>query len=159
MKKVISILLTIITIMSCFSFNTFAAEDIKVYTTPEVVQHPSEEAVMSGETRASGLILQYSLSISKSSTTLNITGATRCSVDVVKCGFKDLQVERRRYTTGDWEVYYDYGDVYLEEINCNLSTSLTVEYGYYYRVTCTHYAKKSWWSTQSIDHETSGIYV
>lgn len=159
MKKIISFLLTIVTIIGCFSLNTFAAEAIEVYTTPEIVQLNSEEAVTSGETRASGLILSYRLSVSKSEKTLTITGLTNCSVDVVKCGFKDLQVERRRYTSGDWEVYHDYGDVYLDDDLCNLSTTLVVEYGYYYRVTCTHYAKKSWWSTQKVDNETNGIFV
>lgn len=145
--------------MSCFSLNTFAAEDIEVYTTPEIVQFNSEEAVTSGETRASGLILSYSLSVSKNEKVLTITGTTVCSTDVVRCGFKDLQVERRRYTSGDWEVYHDYGDAYLDDNLCNLSTTLTVEYGYYYRVTCTHYAKKSWWSTQKVDNETNGVLV
>lgn len=159
MKKIISILLAVITIASCFSINTFAAEDIKVYASPDVVHLQSENAVASGETRASGLILQYSLAVSKNEKTLTITGLTYCSTDVVKCGFKDLQVERRRYTSGDWEVYHDYGDVYLEDIACNLSTTLVVEYGYYYRVTCTHYAKKSWWSTQKVDNETNGVFV
>lgn len=159
MKKSISFLLTIVTIIGCFSLNTFAAEDIEVYTTPEIVQLNSEEAVTSGETRASGLILSYSLSVSKNEKTLTITGLTNCSVDVVRCGFKDLQVERRRYTSGDWEVYHDYGDVYLDNIVYSLSTTLVVEYGYYYRVTCTHYAKKSWWSTQKVDNETNGIFV
>ena len=159
MKKIISILLAIITIASCFLINTFAAEDIEVYTSPEVVQLQSENAVVSGETRASGLIAEYSLAVSKNGKTLSISGVISCTTDVVKCGFKNLQVERRRYTSGDWEVYHDYGDVYVETNFCNLSTDLTVEYGYYYRVTCTHYAKKSWWSTQSIDNETSSIYV
>lgn len=158
MKRFISILLATVSVLACFTLNSFAAEKMEIYTAPDISVLSADEVSISAETRASGLILAYGLSISKSGTTLRIVGETTCAPAVVKCGFKDLTVERRKTTSDSWSTYYEYGDVYIDMSSYTISTSLTVPSGYYYRVTCTHYAKKHILSTQKVDNETNGIY-
>lgn len=108
--------------------------------------------------RATGLIYSYRLFLSKSGNTLDISGQTYGSGEVVKCGFKDLTIQRRKSNSDDWEDYYEYGNVYVDSVTANLSTTLVVSSGYQYRISCKHYAKKSLLVTQSISN-TSNIVI
>ena len=110
-------------------------------------------------TRATGLIASYSLRLTKSGTTLNIYGVTQCSPDVVKSGFKDLTVQRRKTSDDSWTDYYEYGNIYAEAVAANLSTTLVVESGYQYRISCKHYAKKNLLSTQTISNTSNIVTV
>lgn len=143
MKKIIILFLCVVIAFSSFTFNAFATEDV---TTDESTQ-----------TRATGLITMYSLSISKSGSTLSISRKTYCNLEVVRCGFKNLVVERRINSSSDWEEYHDYGNVYVDTAAANLSTSLTVESGYQYRVTTKHYAKQNIILIQTISNESNII--
>ena len=52
-------------------------------------------------------------------------------------------------------VFSNNADVFTSKTTkYNLSKSLTVDKGYQYRVTATHYAKKSLFSTQKVDSTT-----
>jgi len=159
MKKIISILLCIFVLFSTFTFSVSAAEENE---TPPLILDISITPVTELKTtdengvRATGLIASYNLSLSKSGTTLHLTGHTTCSPDVVKCGFKNLVVERRKSSSYSWSEYYDYGNVYIETFGASLDTSLSVASGYQYRISCKHYAKKSLLVTQTISN-TSGI--
>lgn len=109
------------------------------------------------DNRASGLIFHYSLSASKkNSSTLSITGTTDCEPTVVKCGFKNLKVQRRANSSSSWTVFYDYGNVYVDTWSAIFARDLPVDPGYQYRVTCKHYAKKNILNTQTISN-TSNI--
>ena len=142
------------------SFSFFGVESVAVDYSEEakvidfVLTDESLENL--NKTRASGLIYAYGIDISKNGTTLLIAGETDCISAVVKCGFKNLTVERRKTSSDSWEDYYEYGNVYADSNFANLSTSLSVASGYQYRVTCKHYAKKSLLVTQTISN-TSGI--
>lgn len=142
---------------SFFVFDTFALSEAE--TVPYVIDFTLSSAddfsEASNETRASGLILTYALSIKKSGTSIIISGKTVCGPDVVKCGFKNLTVERRKNSSSSWSEYYDYGDVYSNSAAAIINTTLSVASGYQYRVTCKHYAKKSLLSTQTISNASA----
>ncbi len=156
MKKIICGLLSVVLVFSFFAFDISAVSE---ETAPSVIDFTLTSAddfsEASNETRVSGLILTYGLSIKKSGTSIIITGKTGCSSEVVKCGFKNLTVERRKDSNSSWSDYYDYGDSYVESAYASLSTTLSVASGYQYRVTCKHYAKKSLLSTQTISNASA----
>ena len=106
-------------------------------------------------THATNLIDSNNLGIAKKdATTLLISGYTYGSSEVKKCGFTKVVVQRKKSTESSWSNYQTYKDLYSDSTRYNLSKSLTVEKGYQYRVTATHYAKKSLFSTQKIDSTT-----
>ncbi len=161
MKKIICGLLSVVLVFSFFAFDISAVSEEE--TTPSVIDFTLTSAdEFSGDvnqTRVSGLILSYALAVEKSGTTLSIKGKTACAADVVKCGFKNLTVERRKNSSSSWSDYYDYGDVYSESVASTISTTLSVASGYQYRVTCKHYAKKSLLSTQTISNVSNIVTV
>ncbi len=157
MKKIISITLVVIAILFCAIPNSaLAANNTEndAYFTQEEFESDEHIYAVYPQTRATGLIIGKNLGISKSGTTLKITGYTTGSTDVVKCGFKEVVVQRRSSSSASWNDYITYEDLYSESTRYNLSKSLTVATGYQYRVTAIHYAKKSLLSTQKIEVST-----
>jgi hypothetical protein len=158
MKRYFSVFLCFVLMFSFLSVEANAAED-NVFT-PYVVDFSltteTDEDTSEGNNARASLIHSYSLYLTKTGTTLNITGQTYGSGDVVKAGFKDLTIQRRKTSDDDWEDYYEYGNVYIEATFANLSTTLVVEAGYQYRISCKHYAKKNLLSVQTIAN-TSNI--
>ena len=109
-------------------------------------------------TRATGLISAYAIAISKSNTnTLNIAGLTTGTADVIKCGFKEVVIQRRASSSASWADYMIYEDLYWDTGAYNLAKTLTVPAGYQYRVTCIHYAKKNIFSVQKIENVSNVI--
>lgn len=157
MKRIVSILLCICFILS-LSVYTASAENN--YDAEENIEIITENNISSSaSTLASGLIFNFSLTIERQgSSTLWIYGHTSCDPTVVKCGFKDLEVQRRKNSSYSWSVYHDYGDEYIDSYYKLLSRSITVEPGYQYRVVCKHYAKKSLLSTQTISNDSGYVY-
>lgn len=158
MKKNISLLLSVFFIFSCVSFDVNATnkDDFVPYVVSFNVDSELYYETTGDSTRATGLINSYSLYLTKTGTTLNITGQTHGSLEVVKCGFKDLTIQRRKTSDDSWKDYYEYGNVYADTVAANLNTTLVVESGYQYRISCKHYAKKNIFSVQTIAN-TSGI--
>lgn len=159
MKKVISLILSIVLMFSFFIFDTSAVADDEFV--PYVVDFSltsdfADVADNENNTRATGLILSYSLYLTKTGSTLNITGQTYGSMEVVKCGFKNLTVQRRKSSSYDWEDYYEYGNLYIDDFAANLDTKLVVPANYQYRITCKHYAKKNLIMVQTVSN-TSNI--
>lgn len=101
---------------------------------------------------ATGLIGSYSIAIAKDGNTLLIAGDTHCSPEVVKCGFTKVTIQRKVPTSAKWTDYITYKDLYIDDSSYTLTKSVVLSTGYQYRVTCTHYAKKSLLSTQKIDN-------
>lgn len=138
-KRIVSMIMVLIILFCSFSFVTYARDN------------------SGNEIQASGLIFRYNLAISKKdSTTIHIEGLTDCDPVVVKCGFKNLIVQRRASSSSSWSDYYDYGNIYDDSNLAALGKYLAVDVGYQYRVTCKHYAKKNLFSTQTISN-TSNI--
>lgn len=158
MKRYASLLLCIVLVFSISVFDVSATEtnEFIPYVTNFVV---TTETNKESNTRATGLIYAYRLTLSQNGTTLNIGGQTSCSIEVVKCGFKDLVIQRRKNSSDSWSNYYDYGNVYVETNSANLSTTLVVESGYQYRISCKHYAKKNLLSTQTISNTSTVVAV
>lgn len=157
MKKYISILLSILMMLSCFAPVTAFADDStedEAYFTQEEFEALEHTYAVGITPYASGLIKNHKLGIAKDGTTLKITGLTQGSSEVKKCGFTKVVVQRKKSTETSWSNYKTYKDLYSESNYYTLSKSLTVESGYQYRVTATHYAKKSLLSTQKIEATT-----
>lgn len=105
----------------------------------------------------SGLITSYTISVVKSGANLIITGRTRGSTEVIKCGFTKVTIQRRQNSSSSWSTYTSYSSLYADSGIYNLSKTLVVPSGYQYRVTCTHYAKKSLFSTEKIDNTSNTV--
>lgn len=158
MKKIISVFLCVVIMISCFALNTNAVDSRLVGPVTNFSLTAPVNAAINDESAqpyATGLITMYALSISRSGTTLKISGTTYCVAAVVKCGFKNLTVERRLNSSSSWEDYYEYGNIYIDAASAVLNTSLTVEPGYQYRVTTKHYAKKNILMVQTISNESN----
>lgn len=112
----------------------------------------------SDEIQASGLILNYDLTgVKKNSNTLTVYGTTSCNPEVVKCGFKNLIVQRRVNSSSSWSDYYDYGNVYDDSCFLAIGRDLPVDPGYQYRIICKHYAKKNILNTQTISNTSNTV--
>lgn len=136
------------------------AFDISAADSDVVLTANSEITVAEGnETRVSGLITAYGLSLEKSGTTLKIYGQTLAAPDVVKCGFKNLVIQRRASSDDSWKEYYDFGNRYIEMSFASFSTTLVVPAGYQYRISCKHYAKKNLLSVQTIANTSNIVAV
>ncbi len=162
MKKLFSLLLCVITVFTCCTFYTSAVDEdpfipyiIDFSLTSPAFEKESEVA----ESRVSGLILIYGLEISVTGSYLKIRGETYCEGSVVKSGFKNLVVQRKKTTSATWSDYYDFGDLYNSSYSATLSTTLAVASGYQYRVTCKHYAKKNLLLTQSISNTSNVVSI
>lgn len=106
--------------------------------------------------RTTGLIQLYGIAISKSGSNLIIAGKTICDGTVVKCGFSEVKIQRRKNSSYSWSTYLTYSDMYDNSCAYTFTKKLTPATGYQYRVTCTHYAKKNVLSTEKISN-TSNI--
>ncbi|MBE6776430.1 MAG: hypothetical protein E7543_09645 [Ruminococcaceae bacterium] len=153
MKRMIIVLLCIATMFSFFAFSVNATEvDFVPYVVRLEITEGTVNKIENSDTRASGLIRYYSLYLSKTGSTLNITGTTTGSMEVVRSGFKDLVVQRRKTSDDAWKDYYEYGNLYVDAFGANLDTTLAVAPNYQYRITCKHYAKKSLLVVQTISN-------
>ena len=143
---------------SSFVFNA-NANNYEASSSYIVTSETGYVSTSESETRATGLIYSNSLGLSKTGTTLYLSGTTVGTLDAVKTGFKDLEVQRRKTTSDSWKTYYDYGNVYRDVGAANLNTTLVVEAGYQYRISCKHYAKKNLLSTQTISNTSNIVTV
>ena len=109
-------------------------------------------------TYATGLITMYRISASKSGSNLIVGGRTNCVADVKKCGFTIVTIQVRFSSTAPWSTYKTYTDLYNDTSLYNLSKTITVRSGQY-RVTCTHYAKKSLISTEKINNTSNTVVI
>ena len=162
MKRCFSLLLCTVLFFSYFAIETNATseEQFIPYVVDLIVTTDVDKNTMdSSDVRATGLIYSYSLYLTKTGTTLNITGQTYGTMDVVKSGFKDLIIQRRKTSSDSWEDYYEYGNLYADAIAANLNTTLVVESGYQYRISCKHYAKKNILSVQTIANTSNIVTV
>lgn len=109
--------------------------------------------------RISGLIASYVIKVSASGTNLKIAGSTICVTSVVKCGFKEVMVQRKKASSTSWADYFSYSDLYADSCSYTLAKTVPVTSGYQYRVTCKHYAKKSLLSTQTINDTSNTVTI
>lgn len=157
MKKNLSVFLTILMAICCltpsYAFAAVNSEFDSEFTQQEFESLEHTYAV-SIQPYSTGLITNHTLGIAKSGNNLLITGYTKGSSSVVKCGFTKVIVQRRASSSASWSNYKTFNDLYSESNYYKISKSVPVDKGYQYRVTATHYAKKSLFSTQKIDATT-----
>ena len=93
--------------------------------------------------------------IDKDGTNLNLVAKLTCDLDVVKCGFKKIVIQRRATTSSAWSTYLTYEDLYLDTSSYTIARRIAVPTGYQYRAVCTFYAKKNILSTQKIELDSN----
>lgn len=158
MKRFLSLFLSILVIMCCsIPSYAFASDNTEYDSAFTQEEFESLEHVYSdiAQPYSSGLIVSHTLGIAKSNSNLLITGDTRGSSSVVKCGFTKVVVQRRASASASWSNYKTFKDLYSDGSYYKLSKTVPVDSGYQYRVTATHYAKKSLFQTQKIDSTTN----
>ncbi len=119
-------------------------------------ENTTEVAETQDMARISGLIATYYIGLSSSGSNLIIGAKITCKTEVVKCGFKEIIIQRRKSTTDSWANYFSYKDIYADRSSHNYTKTVPVTSGYQYRATCKFYAKKSLLSTQTIN-DTSNV--
>ena len=152
MKKVISFILAVICIAPVGCINA-SAEELTMES-----KKASDSIVYSA-----GLINECSLSISSSGTSILLTAKTKGNYSMKSIGLKNIVIQRSTNGT-DWKDYTPVDDL-LDSSTTLFYTSnnniASVPGGYYYRVTCNHYAKESGWfgSSESISNTSNSVYV
>lgn len=146
MKKVLCL---IIAIFMMLPVNAYAMEN-QVELNDTITTSDNDMA------RISGLIVSYSITVSKSGSTLRLVAKTDCVSGVTKCGLKELVIQKRNSSSSSWENYIVFNELYSDSASHTYTNSYTVPSNYQYRATCKHYAKKSLLNTQTIDN-TSNI--
>ena len=167
LKKLFCIICSLIFVFSIFNISVFATEKNteKLSNTDLLSEAIIEEAEgvynSNANTRATGLISQKTLTLSKTGTQLIISAKTKGSDDVDKCGFTYIKLQR--LVNGSWTDYssYCYYDQYNETNSKTFSKYITPPSGYTYRVVCEHYAAKKtlliFTSEETSYNETSSL--
>lgn len=102
------------------------------------------------EVKATGLITDKRIAITRENNTLKIAGRINCTTDVIKCGFKEVVVQRCPNGTSAWSDVVTETDIYADSNEHSLSKQIAANPNFQYRVKCTFYAKKNIFSTQTI---------
>lgn len=150
-------LAVVLSCICCFSLpmQTNAAE-----TDQAAVTAASSEEVMP---LAAGLISSYSMICAAGTKTIYITATTTGNDVMSKIGFIDITIQRSSDLT-NWTTEKTLSD----KIKENATTysldkyAVSVQGGYYYRVTLTHYAKEQTWffpDEQSVTSTSAYLWV
>lgn len=148
MKNIIVPTLTILCLIPCTSITASADE----------INSTSNAVVYSA-----GLINDYRVSITKSGTSVLMTGMTKCSETMKKVGFTSIIIQRSS-DNASWKDYMSISDIIKENTaaySLNNKTLVSVPSGYYYRITCKHYAKENgvFGSSESISNTSNSVYI
>lgn len=160
MKRFLSIFLSILIVIGCSVPSYAFAADNSEYNsefTQEEFESLEHVYAVSIQPYTSGLIVGHTLGIAKDGSDLLITGSTSGSSTVVKCGFTKVVIQRRSSSSASWSNYKTFTDLYDDDNRYQLSKRVPVTSGYQYRVTATHYAKKSLLQTEKYDATTGYI--
>ena len=109
-----------------------------------------------------GLIYQYFISASSSNNKLVINGYTRSNESMKSIGIKDIVIQ---YSSDNknWSKEKSLNDMLSSDsVNYHLNDySVSVKGGYYYRISCTHYAKEKglFGSSQSVENTSNSIWI
>lgn len=152
MKKTILILCIVGAILFCSP---------KVSAT-EISNKGAQISAAESQERTAGLIRQSRLSVTCSGKNLLISGLTEANVSMQTIGYKNVIVEYSSNGT-NWYEEKDLGDLLKSNSSSYYLNSYTVPVkgGYYYRVSCTHYAKEKglFGKSQSEDNVSDSVWV
>lgn len=161
MKKTIkSLFVIVLCFIITFPIYAFAQTDDDlvidiVLTEEEFSSILSNGNMYSSTNRATGLIDNGGVGIDNDYKMLRMAAIINCDMDVVKCGFEDIIVQRRASSSSDWTTYHQFDDDLADLFSHACIKAVTVVTGYEYRVICTLYAKKNIFSVQRIDTESN----
>lgn len=150
-------LIVALCMITAFPFNSFAIDGEKVQwydidlTENEIQRILDLNPQNNASTRASDLILFFNVGIDKDGTNLNLVAKITCDLDVVKCGFKKILIQRRTNANVAWSTCFTFEDLYDDDSDYTIARQIAVSGGYQYRAVCTFYAKKNILSTQKIE--------
>ena len=140
---------------------------ILIYSVPtmpvKAVSNTHTQSVSeNNQVRTAGLISRTYLEISSSNKNIYINGATEAQKDMKSIGYKDINIE---YSSDGINWYTEkYIDKLLKSDGSSYylnNYAVSVNGGYYYRVSLTHYAKESGWfgSSQSVENTSNSVWV
>lgn len=113
------------------------------------------------EPASEGLINNYAIWVSDYNGSLCVTSKTYAPSNMEEIGVKDLIVQYS-YNGSDWHDEWNAGNFLAygtsEHILSNYIIALERN-GCYYRVTCNHYAKKSFLKTQSDPNTSNSVWI
>ena len=150
-------LIVALCLISAFPFNSFATGGEKVQWYDIDLAENEIQRILdlnpqnNASTRASDLILAFNVGIDKDGTNLNLVAKITCDLDVVKCGFKKILIQRRTNANVAWSTCFTFEDLYDDCPSYTIARQIAVSTGYQYRAVCTFYAKKNILSTQKIE--------
>ena len=108
-----------------------------------------------------GLISRYSLSATSSNGNLCLNGYTLSNSKMKSIGFKNIVIQRSSDGV-HWEKEKSLSDILKFDYEYYLDNySVSVQGGYYYRVSLTHYAKESglFGSSQSVSNTSNSVWI
>lgn len=167
LKKIICVICSFVFVIAMFNLSAFATEAknedyYEVVLSDETIIEEAEGIHnTNANARATGLISQKTLRLSKTSSQLIITASTKGSDEVDKCGFTYIKLQR--LVNGSWTDYstYCYSDLYSDSATYSFAKTITPPSGYTYRVIAEHYAAKKtlliFTSEETSYNETSSI--
>ncbi len=114
------------------------------------------------QTRTAGLIIRYDLTVSSSDGKLCVNGVTKANGSMKSIGYTNISVQY----SSDGVNWYNEKDI-SNMLKSDSSSyylnnfSISVKGGYYYRITCSHYAKESglFGSSQSVDNTSNSVWI
>ena len=148
-KKAICVIFAVLMLLPA-NISAMASDEY----TPETVETQNDDMA-----RISGLIVTYYIGVSGSGSSLTIGAKMTCKTDVVKCGFKDITIQKRKSSTASWENYFSYKEIYADRSANTYAKTVTVPTGYQYRAVCKFYAKKNILSTQTLEATSNTIAI
>lgn len=158
MKKIFkTVLIIILCFVSVVPVKSFALDDQKIQRYAVELPESEIQRILDlnpqndVSTRATDLIISYNVGIAKNGSTITLVAKMFCDVDVVKCGFKKIIIQKRPTTSSSWSTCLTMDEDYTDSFSHLMSEVISVPSGYQYRAVCTFYAKKSLLVTQKIE--------
>ncbi|MDE6502253.1 MAG: hypothetical protein K2K02_00160 [Ruminococcus sp.] len=114
------------------------------------------------QVRTAGLISNCCLSVSSGRKTLYITGEIEAVGNMKSIGYKNISIE---YSSDgvNWKEEKSIDDLLKSDSSSYYlnNYAVSVNGGFYYRVSLTHYAKESGWfgSSQSVDNTSNSVWI
>lgn len=107
-----------------------------------------------------GLVNRYYLHVSSGNDSINLSGYTRSDNIMQSIGIKNIKIQRSSNNTS-WTTE----SVLSDQLNYNSrsfnldSYSISVTGGYYYRISCLHYANDGSGATQSVSNTSNSVWI
>ena len=111
--------------------------------------------------RASWYLSYHNINVSNYNGSLCVNTVTRATESMEEIGIKDLIVQYS-YNGNNWYNEWNAGDFLDYNTNgyeLNNYIMALDRSGCYYRVSCTHYAKKAFLNTQSVNDTSNAVWI